>query len=646
MLQFRSPSLLIRISHLILIQIIFIFSALALVIFYPQNADSPAMQYSDLNQKILTASQYICERLKNTPRVSEIQPDLLAEIGQRVSADGLISDADLIWVDSITGKDSLIHLGISETDYSYSEVPAGAYKYILSFLNSTGKPFLRVITRDGKYLVYAVRADGEIRNYALILTAANVPTSTAQNSQAYLLFLLFLVSALISLLIINLIYKGIKKPLNQLLEGFEKTAAGQDIQVEETGDFQIRSLIHAFNEMSWKLSNKRAELAEVNHQLVKANRSLIESESILTALVDYSPDAIIVTDLDDQVIIYNQATARDFGYNQSNMMGRKMTNLIPVFNNSKTVAGVDNDIPESQEVICRRKDGSKFPAVLIHTTLGPEGSRPIAMLYFIRNISESTNYQDMILKLDRIASKGKMARDIAHEINNYLAILQGNLELVPLFLAKNDMAKLDQKLRVMKDTVAMISNFTDGLTRFSDENSEFAKEDLNQLIENLIAFLKPQNKFDNISICTNLSENLPLAEIDCSQIQLLIVNLMRNSAEAMAESTDGKWIVISTSYDESTQVVTIKFADSGPGVNEEYIPALFVRRFSSKRDGNGLGLITCKNIVENHKGEIKYSGNDDSKSIFTISFPVSRTCGGTAPDKITAEIPGIVSSAK
>ncbi len=230
----------------------------------------------------------------------------------------------------------------------------------------------------------------------------------------------------------------------------------------------------------------------------------------------------------------------------------------------------------------------------------------------------------MILKLDRVASRGKMARDIAHEINNYLAVLQGNLELLPMILEKNDTEKVLKKVTVMRETVGKISQFTDGLTQFSDENSEFRKEDLNQLIENLVAFLKPQNRFDEILIGTNLAENLPLVEIDSSQIQLLLVNLIYNAAESLAGFDGTRWIIISTSFDESTGQVDLKVADSGPGVAPDDIQKLFVNRFSSRRKGNGLGLITCKNVVDNHRGEISYHTGDESKAIFVARIPSSR----------------------
>jgi PAS domain S-box-containing protein len=622
MFGFKSPSLLIRVSHLILIQIIFIFSALVLMIFYPEDNDSLTMDYRTVQQSVMTGSDHLFKLLGPNPNPLDIRPDLFSKIQYFVEDNEFISDVSLIYTD--TAVDTLVYLAASEREHLFADASPETYRSVLSLLNSGNRPYLSTITEDGRNIVHLVRSPSGTGNYALVIASPNPFIGKMPHAQAHLLLLLFLISALISLMIIHLMFQGVKKPLNQLVKGFEKTADGEECQIAEKGDKQIRSLTRAFNEMSLKLSQKRTELAEANHQLLRANKSLVESESILTALVDYSPDAIIVTDLDDQVTIYNQAAARDFGYNQSNMMGKKMSSLIPAVNiNWGSTAPDDNS--ETREVICRRKDGSRFPAVLVHTALGPEGSRPMAILYFVKSISESENYQEMIVKLDRIASRGKMARDIAHEINNYLAVLQGNLELMPLILAKNEPEKLEQKIQVMKETVGKISNFTEGLTRFSDEDSEFTKEDLNQLVENLVAFLKPQNKFDNIFLCTNLSESLPLVEVDAGQMQHLLVHLIRNAAEAMADLKESKWIVVSTSYDEASGSVSIKVADGGPGVIAENISKLFVKRFSTRRGGTGLGLLTCKNIVDNHNGDISFSSTTDSRSVFEVRIPVART---------------------
>ncbi|MFH2037565.1 MAG: ATP-binding protein, partial [Candidatus Zixiibacteriota bacterium] len=360
----------------------------------------------------------------------------------------------------------------------------------------------------------------------------------------------------------------------------------------------------------------------------------IESESVLTSLVDYSPEAILVTDLDDKIIIFNQSAARDFGFGDNEMTGINISELIPSTELIECNIISENNIAQTRDIVCRQHDGSKFPALLVSTPLGVVNEPPIAKLYFIKNISESANYQEMIIKLDRSASRGRMARDIAHEINNYLAILQGNIELAPLFIAKNNMEKLEQKLGIMKNTVDKITNFTEGLTRFSNETPEYNKEDLNQLIENLISFIKPQNKFDNIRIETKLADDIPLVEIDNGQIQLLLVNLISNGAEAQADNDGDKWVKVETRYEALVNSVRILVSDGGPGVEEDKLNDIFVKRFSTKREGTGLGLITSKNIAENHKGTIAYQRNNEAESVFNLLIPASRPVDCDASENV------------
>jgi len=639
MFRFKSPSLLFRVSHLIFIQILFIFSALALMLFYPQDDSPENRAYADLNSQANLAAERVINLIDSNMTGFEIPSDILDKIQEMADSNEYITDISLLCHDTLNNVDKMIRLAVSEREKIFLDSSRTFINGVVGLLSASRQQYISGLSQDGEHVLFAIRPNNALFDRTLVIACPNITGEISRSKQAYFLFLLFLVSALISLLIINLISKGVRRPLGDLIKGFEKTASGQQFQMEEKGDKYIRSLIHGFNIMSQKLSENRQELAGTNERLMKANKSLIESESILTALVDYSPDAVIVTDLEDQVIIYNQAAARDFGYNQTNLLGKKISHLIPVVNNEKKEADRDDNL-NSQEVICRRSDGSRFPSVLVHTPLGAESGHPMAMLYFVKSISESANYQDMILKLDRIASRGKMARDIAHEINNYLAILQGNLELIPMFMAKNDNEKIEKKLEVMKDTVARITTFTEGLTRFSDENSEFAKVDINQLMENLIAFLKPQNKFDDIFICTNLSEDLPLVEIDASQFQHLMVHLITNAAEAITDAEDNRWIVVSTAIEEDSHTAIIKVADSGPGVEGDHIGNLFVKRFSTKRSGTGLGLLTCKNIVDNHQGELSYHSEEDSKSIFEVKVPISRSDSAGKNDEINkTEVP-------
>ena len=622
--KIKAPGLLLRISHLILIQIIFIFAALALVLFYPQGSDLPDTDITKIEKKSHLFSTQVAGLMSSELLATGLDSITIESLKNIAKKKNQLLSLEIYAADSLNEYEKLF----AYENRSYSEYDSALFANINlgSVINNmlTNENSKNICWSSGSdFITHMSVQSARDNKYVMVARAARIETAGNNNTKAYLLLLLFLISTLISLLIIHLISVGIRKPLEQLMAGFNETASGKVHIVSETeGDKSIQELSCAFNKMSLNLSRQQQQLTEANKELLISNRSLLDSESILTSLVDYSPDAIIVTDLEDHILIYNQAAARDFGYHQRSMMGKKISNLLPLAKLRNDATLNESENIDGLEIICKRLDGNRFPAMLVHTPLGSDKNKPIALLYFIKNITESDKYKDMILKLDRIASKGKMARDIAHEINNYLAVLQGNLELLPMLMGEIP-EKVAKKIEVMKNTVGNITTFTDGLSRFSDESSEFEKEDLNQLVENLLAFVKPQNKFDNIFIGTNLSEDLPMVEIDTAQIQHLIVNLINNAAEALCEMESKKWIIVSTAIDETGEHFHIKIADSGPGIAEENLDRIFIGRFSTRREGNGLGLITCKNIANNHNGEISYHSSDESKAIFDIKIPIT-----------------------
>jgi two-component system sporulation sensor kinase A len=217
-----------------------------------------------------------------------------------------------------------------------------------------------------------------------------------------------------------------------------------------------------------------------------------------------------------------------------------------------------------------------------------------------------------------------MAGDIAHEINNFLTILSGNLELLPLLIKKDNPEKLKSKLELMRSTLTRISSFTEGLMDVGEAENNFVKADVNQLIQTVITFLQPQNKFDEIVFETELATDIPLVELDQGKIQQVLVNLINNGAEAMAQIERDKKLKLATSYSEQEGMprVIISIKDNGDGIPEEKQDILFDKRFTTKRKGHGIGLITCYKLIQAHKGHIKYSNDNGVR--FDIELPVSQ----------------------
>jgi len=157
-------------------------------------------------------------------------------------------------------------------------------------------------------------------------------------------------------------------------------------------------------------------------------------------------------------------------------------------------------------------------------------------------------------------------------------------------------------------------------------------------VQNVLAFLEPQNRFDNIEVETDLSTDAPLVEVDPGLIQQVLVNLIYNAADAVNELEDGRKITVRTylvdGAPEPTLGVTIH--DNGPGVQSDKEPLLFRKRFTTKRNGHGIGLITCRKILDSHDGDITYEMADGARFNFVV--PVNHAVEETdTPVPPTAE---------
>lgn len=631
-MNFR-PGFLVRLSHLILIQVIFVFAALALIMFF-SGGDGPTDGGLKItNQKIqpLAArlSRIISEERLDLEK-SSVDPTLQGRLNSVFVEDDEIlkakvfletTDHRLLHVISYDSPDLKVASDLTEEVLSVL-----ADQKVVEYALHQDRGGLSKVFYSSQYVIHYCPFDVDDQLTGLLVTLSGHDyLISSRTDLQYALLLLFLVAALISLLTVYLISNRFKDPLEKLIHGFEKTAQGELYHMmEPDGDQELRQLATAFNTMSQSLWDNHQRLKGFNIRLQRSNKLLFESQAFLAATIDNSPDCIVATTPDGSVVLFNGKASYDFGYDDDAIVGMGIDTLFTQsLTQSMAALALEKGIAAG-EMLGKRRDGTIFPVYLTAAPIMDTESRVIALLYIIKDISESKNFQDMMIRIDRYYTRGEMAGDIAHEINNYLAVLSGNLELIPMFLKKGNTEKIDSKLELMKSTVDRIVRFADGLMDPNQGEAHFEDADINQAIENIVAFLKPQNRFDNVHIGTCLAHEIPLVEFDIAQIQQLMVNLIYNAADALEVVEEDKRISISTSTctirDE--KAVRISVEDNGPGVPEEKRELLFEKRFTTKRKGHGIGLITCRHIVEAHNGNIGYEHTGGAS--FYFELPVRR----------------------
>jgi C4-dicarboxylate-specific signal transduction histidine kinase len=230
-----------------------------------------------------------------------------------------------------------------------------------------------------------------------------------------------------------------------------------------------------------------------------------------------------------------------------------------------------------------------------------------------------------IIELDRMLTRGEMAGEIAHEINNYLTILLGNVELLPMFLAGGQTDKVSEKLPLMKKTLEKIASFTENLSLYGQPQSIPEAFDLNKDILETVNFLTPQNRYDDIEIVTDLPADVGMITGDSGRVQQLIVNLLHNAADELQEcEKPNAEIRLSTKRSDDGKSIAIEIQDNGRGISEEIRSRLFNERVSTKASGEGFGLLACKQIVATHGGEMSFETNADGGSCFRVVLPAQQ----------------------
>jgi signal transduction histidine kinase len=251
-----------------------------------------------------------------------------------------------------------------------------------------------------------------------------------------------------------------------------------------------------------------------------------------------------------------------------------------------------------------------------------------------RDITQTKQLQNQLLRSERLAATGQLAASIAHEINSPL---QGITALLSVIRMRHENDKeLLEKLDLIKSAFVSIRNTVRSLIDLNRPGKEKKQPmDANKVIANTMALMVSHLKKNMVNIKLNLAA--PRSNITGSpqQIGQVIMNLVNNALEAMVDTTDfkerlrqpeslGGEIAIDTSCRDEKIIITVK--DSGPGISDKDLNYIFDPFYTRKKKmGMGVGLSICHGIIEDHRGTITAQNAPDGGAVFTIELPLAQT---------------------
>lgn len=233
---------------------------------------------------------------------------------------------------------------------------------------------------------------------------------------------------------------------------------------------------------------------------------------------------------------------------------------------------------------------------------------------------ELTEMQAHLIQSEKLASLGKLAAGIAHEINNPLG---GVLIYSHLLLEDTDKNSphYENLKKIVKET-SRCKDIVKGLLEFArPKEPEMSLVNINEIVERSLSIMERQALFQNIKIKKSYVSNLPKIVADSAQLQQVFVNIIINAAEAMEGNGT---LALSTSLNGDGTCIEVKFSDTGHGIMEEDKKRLFEPFFTTKEvgKGTGLGLAISYSIIQKHHGTIEVKSELGKGSTFTVKLPL------------------------
>jgi len=426
---------------------------------------------------------------------------------------------------------------------------------------------------------------------------------------------IILLTALITALSAWGLSRGISQPLRRLTEGARKLAAGDSHdRVAVTSSDEIGELASTFNFMADELELRKHNLLSTLDELRRSRLEILDErnfkanilESISSAIVTFSPEGLL-TSINGTGLHY-------------------LGNDIAVDMHFRDVFHGWGDMADRIDRALSTRSGYGREPFKIDRGMGMTyfevGFFPIGndtgkgLTVTMRNETEREKLREEMMRLDRLASLGKLSAGIAHEVRNPLTGISLLLDDLHdrAALAADDQAMIKKALAEIERVERLISAL---LSYSAPVRVAFRMCDLNVVANDLVMLLRRQCERSRVSIQLDAGE-VPQFRFDPEKIKQALINIIKNALEAMP---DGGEIRIATTGNDGHAIITL--SDSGPGIMAEDLPLIFEPFFTRKGAGTGLGLSITQRIIEEHHGRISVESDSGRGTRFILELPLT-----------------------
>lgn len=398
------------------------------------------------------------------------------------------------------------------------------------------------------------------------------------------------------------------------LYDFDGKLVGSNTTIRDISDlYEIRKT----------LEDNEKKLQQQNAALTTAYDHLLETEQRYRTLYEKSPDLLRTVDLNENIIDCNDAYCYSLGYSREEVIGKSLFLHVA----EQSMQDIKDALAEwertgfieNREIWLQRKNGDVFPTLLLSTNLYDANGKLTGRIGALRDMSviHAAKKEIEEHKTQRLSAIGELSARIAHDLRNPLSVITNTLEIIKIqnpSLRETNQEKFDRIERAVKRMTHQIEEVMEYVV---PRPLDLQKTSLLDIVKSAV-----------LNVKTNETEiHLPKNDLsvvcDAEKLEIVFTNLLLNATQAM--NNCGKiFLRIKEDMindDQNKDFATVEIEDTGPGIPKNLLTKIFDPLFTTRQIGTGLGLVSCKNIVEKHGGYIDIKTKMDHGTIFIINIP-------------------------
>jgi len=355
---------------------------------------------------------------------------------------------------------------------------------------------------------------------------------------------------------------------------------------------------------------------ERTQRLDEAERQARASSMRMEATLQSISDGVLAVDGAEEIVLANRSAEVIAGGADGGLVGRSLAEVVPDLVNVEATA--------EAPVILRIGDGEAAVRT-VEATVAPlegNGGGRAGRVIALRDVTDRLRFEEEVARAQRLDSLGVLAGGIAHDFNNLLAVILGHTSILEKMSLPGAGKQSVTRIRMSSERASKLTQQLLTFARGGEPRCE--PTPLGPLIDDTVSLVLSGTV---VTRRVDLAEGLPHAMIDADQVGQALSNLLINACQAMPDGGEirisGRAMESAPSWLEPGRYIELVVSDQGPGLQEDVRDRLFEPFFSTKADGNGLGLAVAYSVARRHGGALLADAAEDGGAAFTLIVPAA-----------------------